>query len=832
MSYRIQERRTGSVTAVLGPTNTGKTHLAVERMLGHGKGTIGLPLRLLAREVYDHVVRLRGPNAAALITGEERIVPASPAYTVCTVESMSLDRPTPFVAVDEIQLAADEERGHIFTDRLLRARGSEETLLLGSRSMKPHLQRFIPDTHFVSRPRFSSLSYAGSCKLRRLPPRTAIIAFSSSEVYGLAELIRRERGGAAVVLGALSPRSRNAQVAMFETGEVDYIVATDAIGMGLNLDLNHVAFAGTCKFDGQSTRYLTSAELAQIAGRAGRHTTDGTFGVTGNVPSFSPELVERIENHRFEPLKTLYFRNTGLDYSTVHSLLNTLKKPPSHPGLVRAREANDETALKILSGLPNIAMLAQSPSAIKLLWEVCRVPDFCKTMVETHVRLLARIYSHLMSTNGTIPTDWVSKQVARLDRTDGDIDTLAMRISHVRTWSYISNRRQWIDDSKYWQQRIRSIEDRLSDALHDRLTQRFVDQRTSALSKKIRTNSEPLVHIEVGGDVFIEDHKVGHFQGLRFHFKNDHTNRKERAFRNAASSVLSREIRLRAKMLSSASDSDLSMSCQGSILWKGASVAKLTRGVSPLSPFIRLQPNDVEDGQARENIQQHLADWLNRYLRITLAPLYDLNREYPLSPAARGLLFQIHQYLGSLPRNTAAPQIKSLDRTSRIALKKLGVKFGETSIYLPSMIKPPRIAARWMLWSLHSGSGLGIPPPEPGRVSVLTDNRISIDHYEASGFRVCGQRAIRIDMLERLAKELRRCIIAKKPCIDSRLLSLVGCRRTEFDEILRNLGYHYTGCGLLSFARTPQRPTVSTKQLQTSPFAVLAKRLPDKLVTK
>ena len=811
------------VTALLGPTNTGKTHLAVERMLGHRGGIIGLPLRLLAREVYDRVARLRGPRSVALITGEERIVPAAPAYVVCTVESMPLDRRAAFVAIDEIQLAADAERGHVFTDRMLRARGEEETLLLGARTIAPHLRRLVPGIEFVTRPRFSTLSYSGSHKLRRLPPRSAIIAFSAAEVYALAELVRRQRGGAAVVLGALSPRSRNAQVAMFEAGEVDYIVATDAIGMGLNLDLDHVAFAGTRKFDGQAMRDLSAAELAQIAGRAGRHMSDGTFGVTADARPLAPELVERIEGHRFEPPRMLYYRNTTLDYATLQALLRSLQAPPPGAGLVRARDADDEKALRALAATASIAAVTRSPAAVRLLWEVCRIPDFRKTMAEAHTRLLARVYCHLMGADERLPTDWVTDQVARLDRTEGDVDTLATRIAHVRTWSYISHRGEWIDDARAWQERVRAIEDRLSDALHHRLTQRFVDRRAATLTKRRKDNIEPLVSVAADGDVLVEGYRVGELRGLRFRPDPLARGSGERTLRAAANRVLGREIAARAAELSRAPDAEMALDSGGHLSWKGAAVAHLVRGASPLEPGVRLLPGDLPPGPEREGVRRRLVDWLNRHLRRVLAPLHDLGAATNLSPAGRGLAFRLQESLGSLPRRALAAPLAALDRESRARLRARGVRFGETSVFLPAMVKPERIAARWMLWAVHAGVRRRAPPP-PGMVSVAVDPRVTGAHYEAAGFRVCGRRAIRIDMLERLAGELRRRAAAAAPLGDHRLLSLVGCGRDDFAAILASLGYRSRsdgdGAAIASPAPARHRHAPGTRPT-ASPFAAL-----------
>ncbi|HSV29311.1 MAG TPA: DEAD/DEAH box helicase, partial [Candidatus Omnitrophota bacterium] len=499
----------GRVLAVLGPTNTGKTHFAIERMLGHASGMIGFPLRLLARENYDRIVRIKGAASVALITGEEKIIPKQPRYFVCTTESMPLDRRVAFLAVDEIQLCADPDRGHVFTDRLLHARGSEETVFLGAETIKPLLRRLVPGVEFATRPRLSQLTYAGARKLARLPPRTAVVAFSAAEVYAMAEFVRRQRGGAAVVLGALSPRTRNAQVELYQAGEVDYIVATDAIGMGLNMDVDHVSFAQLRKFDGRVPRELEPAEIAQIAGRAGRHMNDGTFGTTADVGGISDEVVEAVENHHFAPLKALSWRNSDLRFATVSALIGSLDRPPPGPGLIRAREADDQIALATLAHDPEILKLANHPERVRLLWDVCQIPDFRKVMAEAHTRLLSQVFRHLTGPGRRLPTDWLAGHVERLDRTDGDLDTIIGRIANIRTWTYVSHRADWVVDPAHWQGLTRAIEDKLSDALHERLTQRFIDRRTAVLVRRMRDDGELLSAVARSGDVLVEGHYVG-----------------------------------------------------------------------------------------------------------------------------------------------------------------------------------------------------------------------------------------------------------------------------------------------------------------------------------
>jgi len=506
---------TRNLVAVLGPTNTGKTHLAIERMLAHASGMIGLPLRLLAREVYNRVADRVGADQVALITGEEKIVPPAPRFRVCTVEAMPSETDAAFLAVDEIQLAGDLERGHVFTDRLLNLRGREETLLLGAATMRGIVEKLLPGINVVTRPRMSLLTYSGSKKITRLPRRSAVVAFSADEVYAIAELIRRQRGGAAVVLGSLSPRTRNAQVELFQSGDVDFLVATDAIGMGLNLDVDHVAFASDRKFDGYQFRRLSAAELAQIAGRAGRHIRDGTFGVTSRVGDFEDALVEAIESHRFDAVKTVQWRNRDLDFSSLKALKDSLDRAPERDGLTKAPISEDVAVLDISCRDEVVAALADSPKRVAVLWDVCQIPDYRKIAPANHAEMVATIFRFLVR-DGTIPDDWFDRQVAFADRTDGDIDTLANRIAHIRTWTFAANRPQWLADPYQWQERTRAIEDRLSDALHERLTARFVDRRTSVLMRRLKENAMLEAEITATGDVLVEGQHVGLLQGFRF----------------------------------------------------------------------------------------------------------------------------------------------------------------------------------------------------------------------------------------------------------------------------------------------------------------------------
>ncbi|MBM3601485.1 MAG: disulfide oxidoreductase [Alphaproteobacteria bacterium] len=775
------------ITAVLGPTNTGKTYLAIERMLGHASGMIGFPLRLLARENYDRIAGLRGAHRVALVTGEEKIIPPHASWWVCTVESMPLDRSVGFLAVDEVQLAGDAERGHIFTDRILHARGRDETMFLGADTARPILRRLVPSIEVIQRPRFSTLSYAGPKKLTRLPRRTAVVAFSANDVYEIADLVRRQRGGAAVVLGALSPRARNAQVGLYQAGEVDYMVATDAIGMGLNMDLDHVAFARLSKFDGRGPRRLTAAEIAQIAGRAGRHMNDGSFGTTDGADPLDPELVEAVENHRFDPLKSVFWRNTNLSFRSLSDLLRSLDRPAEQPYLMRKRDADDHTALQALARDPEIAARAERPDRLRLLWEVCQIPDFRKIMTDAHTRLLGQIYGHLSGPAESLPTDWVSGHVARLDRTEGDIDTLVQRIAHIRTWTYISHRPDWLADAQHWQERARAIEDKLSDALHERLTQRFVDRRSSVLSKRLKDADTLAAAVNAEGDVLVEGHYVGRLEGLAFRPDASATGDEARALAAAARRVLPGEIARRIGQLESDADHAFAFDADGRIVWSGTPVARLAPGRDALSPQIEPIANDFLSGHLRQRIQARLGRWLGQRVANVFKPLFETDAAELTGPA-RGLAFQIAEGLGSIPAAAAAAQVSALGPADRKALARLGIKLGMTAIYHPALVKPAAIALRAQLWAAHRGIRPTVPPAA-GRISVAVDEAVPEGFYAAIGFQVLGGRAIRVDMVERLAAIARRLAAQGPFAATGEILAAAACKPGEIAPVLAALGY-------------------------------------------
>ncbi|MDR3407637.1 MAG: helicase-related protein [Methylovirgula sp.] len=803
--------RARGVRIVLGPTNTGKTHYAIERMLAHRNGMIGLPLRLLAREVYNRVVEKVGPAAVALITGEEKIKPEAPRYWVSTVEAMPRDLNLSFVAVDEVQLAADLDRGHIFTDRLLNRRGTEETLLIGASTMQRPLEQLLPGAPIISRPRFSKLSFAGERKIARLPPRSAIVAFSVEEVYAIAEWIRRQRGGAAVVLGALSPRTRNAQVEIYQNGDVDYIVATDAIGMGLNLDVDHIAFAGDRKFDGWQYRRLTPAEFGQIAGRAGRHMRDGTFGTTGRCPPLDADLVEALEEHRFEPVTMLQWRDSNLDFSSIAALGASLDRQPRDYGLTRAPLAEDQMVLDIAGRDENVLRATKTAADVARLWDACQIPDYRKLSPAAHAELVLSIYGFIVRARH-IPEDWFARHIHELDRVDGDLDTLSARIAQVRTWTFIANRPDWLRDPEHWQEAARQVEDRLSDALHERLAQRFIDRRTSVLMRRLRENAMLEAEITPGGDVLVEAQHIGHLSGFRFTADPQADGEAAKALNATAQKALASEIEGRARRVHEAVDEAFVLANDGVIRWLGEAVAKIVPGEHILQPRIAILADEQLTGASLELVQKRLDLWLAQHVKKLLGPLNELENGEGLEGIARGVAFRIAESLGVLERAQVAEDVKSLTQEARATLRKLGVRFGAYHLYLPALLKPAPRAFAAQLWALRnpsaeSGQNQADVPhlAASGRTSFPADKAIPKGYYRAAGFHVCGERAVRVDILERLA-DLIRPAIAYRPgttpgnpppgtadgdgfVVTVAMTSLAGCSGESFAAILRALGY-------------------------------------------
>lgn len=796
------------VTAVLGPTNTGKTHLAIERMVAHESGLIGLPLRLLAREVYGRVAARVGERNVALVTGEEKLVPPGARYVVSTVEAMPRQTDAAFVAIDEVQLAADLDRGHIFTDRLLHLRGRQETLLLGAATMRGILERLLRGISVVTRPRMSVLSYAGSRKITRLPRRSAVVAFSADEVYAIGELIRRQRGGAAIVLGALSPRTRNAQVALYQSGDVDYLVATDAIGMGLNLDVDHVAFAQNRKFDGFQYRELTAAELGQIAGRAGRHVRDGTFGVTGQVDPLPDALVERIETHQFEPVKMLQWRSAAIDLSSIDALKASLEAAPPLEGLTRALPAADLRVLERLSKDEDIRALATGESRVALLWDACALPDYRKIAPAQHAELVAAIFTDL-ARHGHVNEDYVADQVRRAASTEGEIDTLSARIAQIRTWTFVSNRPGWLSDPTHWQEKTREIEDRLSDALHERLTKRFVDRRTSVLMKRLRENAMPEAEISPAGEVLVEGHHVGEMQGFRFTADKTAEGEDARAVKAAAQKALAAEFETRAERFAAAPNGDLALGSDGVLRWLGAPVATLTAGDDALRPRVVLLADEQLTGPARDRVAVRAERFVAYQIETHLKPLLDLKAADTLTGMARGLAFQLVENFGLLNRRDVAEEVRALDQEARGAMRRLGVRFGAYHVFVPALIKPAPAGLATLLWALRHdakdrpGYGDVVAALAAGRTSIATDPAFERAFYRLAGFRNLGRRAVRVDILERLADLIRPALnwkpgAGKRPdgaydegafVVTPAMMSILGATAEDMEAILKGLGY-------------------------------------------
>ena len=771
------------VRAVLGPTNTGKTHLAMERMLAHASGIIGFPLRLLARENYDRMVAQKGVRQVALITGEEKIVPAGARWFSCTVEAMPLDMPAEFVAVDEIQLCADPDRGHVFTERLLHARGLVETMFLGAETIRPLLQRLVPQAEIDTRPRLSQLTYAGPAKLMRLPPRSAVVAFSAAEVYAIAELIRRRRGGCAVVMGRLSPRTRNAQVKLYQDKEVDFLVATDAIGMGLNMDVDHVAFARLSKFDGRRPRSLTPPEIAQIAGRAGRGMRDGTFGTTATCPPLDDEQVRAVENHSFEPLDQLYWRNAALDLTSLPALLGSLQAAPPHPGLVRGPDATDLETLMALSREDDIRRLAQGRRRVRLLWETCGIPDFRKLADDTHTRLCARVFTHLVE-EGRVPESWLDTGIAGLARTEGDIDTLMARLSGVRVWAYIAARTDWVADASAWQARTREVEDTLSDALHERLTARFVDRRAAHLLRRMEEGGADLLSaVTARNEVIVEGHSVGHVEGFGFLPDPVAEGPEKRLVLRAARRALRAWMPGRVHALEGAGDAALAWTPEQRLSWDGVAIARLRPGPSLLAPTVDVTDTEFLDGAARERVRVRLDRFVRERIAADLAPLFAARAAADAEPALRGPLHRLLEAGGVAAGATEADVPPDL----RGRLKALGVRAGRFALFLPAVLKPRPAAMRARLWALRAG----VPVPElpaPGLVSIPPPAIWPAGAAPMLGWVQAGPVLVRLDIAERVVAELAFAARRRQAPLPDGLAPRLGVPGAVLPAVLRALG--------------------------------------------
>ncbi len=816
MSDRPTGQAPSRVVAVLGPTNTGKTHLAVERMLGHASGMIGLPLRLLAREIYERIVKQRGQNAVALITGEEKIIPPRPHYWVCTVEAMPLEREVEFLAVDEIQLVADPERGHVFTSRMLHARGRFETMFLGAATMAPLMRRLIPDVEIVTRERLSSLTYAGSKKLTRLPRRSAIVAFSTEQVYAIAELIRRQRGGAAVVMGSLSPRTRNAQVALFQSGEVDFLVATDAIGMGLNMEVDHVAFAGIRKFDGRRTRWLHAHEIGQIAGRAGRHIRDGTFGVTGECKDLDEDLVEQVVEHRFDPVQGAEWRNARLDFDTLPDLLRSLTQSPNTHGLKLTRTALDETLLRRAITDPDIARIGRSRGTIMRLWETCQLPDFQKTTLDEHARLSRDIFHALTGKRGRLTEDWIAPRFADVDRDDGQIDQLSARLSAVRTLSYIANRPDWLDQAKGWRDRTRALEDRLSDVLHERLTARFVDRKTTALMRSLNDRDVSEGQIATDGVVTVDGEAVGHLEGVAFKPETGTSSLADRTLKTAALRVVGPEIARRLGRLAADPDEAFSLTPAADgkgadVLWQGAIAARILStptGADPFAPQVRLI-GDLGPVPARERARRRIEAWAAAEAGRALRDLRRLKQAVEsgtLKGLPRGIAFRLIEAGGLIDRRDVERDLAALSQVERRTLRTFAVRVGAHSVWLPGLMKPrARAFARAFVDRPPLMTSTAPTAPIPVPPDPLSPRALS-----ALGLRLAGRWLAPVEALETMATARA----ANAGRLSDEALTALCWTPEQAKSVIAALKTER--------ARMPDKPGQMPKPVKDSPFAALA----------
>ncbi|MBA2772324.1 MAG: DEAD/DEAH box helicase [Sphingomonas sp.] len=801
-------RADAPVRAILGPTNTGKTHLAIERMCGHSSGVIGFPLRLLAREVYDRVVAIKGGNQVALLTGEERIVPPQARYVLCTAESMPVPDPKQerrgdlpadfsFAAIDEAQLGIDPERGHVFTDRMLRARGRDETLILGSDTLRPMIRALLPDAEIVSRPRFSTLRYAGGTKLSRLPPRSAVVAFTAEQVYALAEMLRRFRGGAAVVMGALSPATRNAQVAMFQRGEVDYLVATDAIGMGLNMDVTHVAFAGLEKFDGRRDRRLTISEMAQITGRAGRHQRDGSFGTLGlsgdDSAAFSDEEITAIEEHRFRPLDHLYWRNPELDFTDVRALIASLERPSEDPLLRSAPVAVDLSVLKLIAEDP--AIVVKRGAMARRLWAACGLPDFRKVGPMHHARMVRRIFSYI-GEGGHIPHEWFAAEVARLDNVSGDIEALADRLAGVRSWAYIAHRSDWLAEPAKWAERTREVESRLSDALHERLTQRFVDRRTAVLVRDIGARGADALPVTVAadGEVRVGPEPIGHLSGFDFRVDPNARLADKRLLLAAAERRLGEELERRANSLVDAPDDAFELIGEDTsgiaIGWQGHVLARLSPGRSLLEPALRTaRALDRLSALSRAGLRSRLEAWLERAVGRHLGALKTLSltaSDPAASPGVRALGAMLSDAGGTLPRRAVVSAIGALQQPDRQALHRLRVRLGPLDVFLPPLLKPGAQLWRAALLAVRTGE----PMPDLPNAGAATLAADADPRGAALAYRRIGRTWIRIDLADRLASHALKVRSAGgDDPVDAALATSVGLDEAAVAQLMADVGF-------------------------------------------
>ena len=810
------------ILAILGPTNTGKTFLAIERMLEYGNGVIGFPLRLLAREVYDKIVLKIGYERVALVTGEEKIIPPKADYYLCTVESMPQDINFEFAAIDEIQMCADPERGHIFTDRLMNYRGDKLTMFLGSDTIKKLLTELVPETEFIYRERLSKLTYSGYKKISRIKPRSAIIAFSVDDVYALAEFVRRQKGGAAVVMGSLSPKTRNSQVEIYQSGDVDFLIATDAIGMGINMDIDNVYFSGLKKYDGKKIRDLRDSEIGQISGRAGRYMNDGSFGTTGDCERLTDEQIDKVENHKFDNVLNIFWRNNNLDFTSSQNLIQSLSVRPPQDNLQRNKDLIDETTFRFLVSEKTNLNFNNHQHFVKLLWECCQIPDFTKSSYNEHTDIIYKVFSFLSSDKGKITNDWMKQQLCNLNNYEGNIDSLANRISYIRTWSYVSNKSNWVENADYWIAKTKDIEDRLSEKLHEELSKSFVDKRISVLSRGLKQDIELNTKIIDTNKIYINDHYIGKINGLKIELDYSSTNLDTdiKSLKKAARSGAQQELKNRIEKIINHQEL-LELKEDLKIYWQDSKIAEIKPGKNYLNPVIKLFIDDTLEDNDFSNLKLTIENWIEKEKQKHLSDLISIEKAYLKNSLARGLAYQLFENNGVLNRETASNMIKNLNKEERYELRKKGIKIGKYHIYQPRMIRPNAIKFKTILWKCFN-STKEMSYPNFGINFLKNFKNKNRNFLRICGFETFGNFIIRVDILERLFIEIINRSKDYKFKLDSKILNLLGCTKDDFTNFIKLIGYKVINEGNEpEFKYLPKKIKKNKEKKTTNAFSVL-----------
>jgi len=779
------------ITAVLGPTNIGKTHLAIETMLSFESGIIGFPLRLLAREVYDKIIQRTDISKVALITGEEKIIPMNAKYYLCTVESMPLNKLVDFVAIDEIQMCADDERGHVFTDRLLNFRGEKLTMFLGSHTIKNIINSLEEKVEFIFKDRFSKLSYVGHKKISRLNPKSAIIAFSIEEVYAIAELVRRQKGGSAIVMGSLSPKTRNSQVKLYQSGDVDYLVATDAIGMGLNMDLDNVYFSSLKKFDGKKLRKLNLSEISQIAGRAGRYRNDGSFGITGDCKELSAEEIELIESHKLEPIQSIFWRNSNLNFKNFESLINSLDEKPTKKILRRIYDCEDEKLLKFFLKEHSKYNILNEKNSLEIIWECCQIPDFVKHTYGHHLEVVSKVFGFLTSGKKKVLNKYMKKQLNSLDKLEGNVDSISNRIANVRTWSYVSNKKGWVENQDYWIERTKILEDKLSDRLHEELTKSFIDKRASILARGLKQDIDLKTEITDQKNVLIDGQYIGELKGLKLNLdlKIDSLDTDIKSLKKASRQGVGPELVKRINQI--INSNILKLKEDFKIYWGNDPIAYLTPGKNYLEPNLNLIVDDILEFENRNRLQIHLEQWLKKFIREKLTDLVNLNNIEKNNNSIRALCYQLFENNGVLKRDLVSEFVKQLSLDNRKILRKNGIKIGRYHIYLHKIIKPEAVTIRLLLWKNYYRKNMNLKPPKFGLNFIIEENNINSNFMLICGFEKFKNFYVRIDILERLFIKIIENTKDKEVKLQSEMMNLLGCTKENFLKLLVLMGYKY-----------------------------------------